>query len=178
MVVNGRAFILTISILLTIHFWFYFNYKNKSLYAFELSKSGFKTKAISRYKELSNCYIKEGNDLFEYSRELYYSNQLQEAKKMLSIAKKYYSSNEVYKLSASIEAELKNYKQAEGDLKTVINMVPNRMQSRLNMVEFYLEQKDTTKARYWANSIINMPVKIISPTTSGIQKRAKEILSE
>jgi len=96
----------------------------------------------------------------------------------LSIAKKYYSSNEVYKLSASIEAELKNYKQTEGDLKTVINMVPNRMQSRLNMVEFYLEQKDTANARYWANSIINMPVKIISPTTSGIQKRAKEILSE
>ncbi len=173
-----KAFIITISTIITIHLLFFFRYKNKSSQAFELSRSGYKAEAIAKYKELSSSYLMEGNDLFEYSRELYYSNQLLEAKKVLNVAKKYYSSNEIYKLSASIEMDLKNYKTAETDLKTAIYMIPNRMQPRLNLVNFYLEHNDSKNAHFWANSIVNMPVKIPSLTTIGIQRRAKEILAK
>jgi hypothetical protein len=55
-------------------------------------------------------------------------------------------------------------------------MVPNRMISRKNLLDFYLERKDTTNAIYWANSIINMPVKINSEITRNMQQKTKEIL--
>ena len=103
---------------------------------------------------------------------------MEKAAKILSIGKRYYSSNEVYKLSASIENELQNYAQAEKDYKTVIYMVPNRMISRSNLLDFYIERKDTANAIYWANSIIHMPVKIPTNNTEIIQQKTKEILSQ
>ena len=52
------------------------------------------------------------------------------------------------------------------------------MQSRLNLVNFYLERKDSVNARFWANSIINMPIKIPSITTIGIERKAEQILAK
>ncbi|MFZ1452997.1 MAG: hypothetical protein WAT20_09855, partial [Ferruginibacter sp.] len=122
-------------------------------------------------------YIQEGNMLYLYAQELYNINQLSMARETLSRAKKFYCTNEVFKLSAAIESELKNYKQAEADYKTAINMVPNRMASRSELFEFYLERKDTASAIYWANSILKMPVKIASQKTKNIRQRTKEILN-
>ena len=56
-------------------------------------------------------------------------------------------------------------------------MVPNRMQSRMNLLNFYVEQRDSLNIRYWAKSIINMPVKIESETTKALQNRAIQILA-
>ena len=47
---------------------------------------------------------------------------------------------------------------------------------KCELLNFYLERKDTANAIYWANSITNMPVKIPSKTTSSIQQNVKEIL--
>lgn len=113
--------------------------------------------------------------LYLYAQELYYINQLSKARETLNRAKKFYCTHDVYKLSAAIESELKNYKQAEVDYKTAINMVPNRMVSRNELFEFYLERKDTASAIYWANSILNMPVKFVSQKTKNIMQRTKEI---
>lgn len=116
--------------------------------------------------------------MYLYAQELYYSNQLEKAAKILNTGKRYYSSNEVYKLSASIQVELQNYAQAEKDYETAIYMVPNRMISRSNLLNFYLERKDTANAIYWANSILYMPVKVSSKTTDNIQQKTKEILMQ
>jgi len=165
-----------LSVVLLIHFSFYFAYKTKSGQAFELKRTGFKQQSIKKYQVLNNSYIKDGNVLYLYAQELYFSNQLEKAAKILNTGKRYYSSNEVYKLSAAIENELQNYSKAEKDYKTAIYMVPNRMISRSNLLYFYLERKDTANAIYWANSIIYMPVKIPTKNTSIIQQKTKEIL--
>ncbi len=115
--------------------------------------------------------------LYLYAQELYYINQLTQARETLSRAKKFYCSHDVYKLSAAIESEVKNYKKAEADYITAINMVPNRMVSRNELFEFYLERKDTARAIYWANSILNMPVKVVSEKTKNIRQKTKEILN-
>ena len=173
-----KATFLLLSVLLVIHFCYYFNYKRKSLEAFELKKSGFKQQAIGKYKELENSYVKDGNTLYLYAQELYYSNQLIKSKEVLNKAKQYYSSKDVYKLSAVIEEDLKNHEQAEKDYKTAVYMVPNRMASRKNLLDYYIRRKDTINAIYWANSLLNMPVKIPSEITRNIQQKTKEILTE
>ncbi|MBK8519391.1 MAG: O-antigen ligase family protein [Chitinophagaceae bacterium] len=171
------SMLILLSALLLIHYSFYFNHKRESNQAFELKRTGFRQMAIEKYKHLNSSYIQEGNMLYLYAQELYNINQLSMARETLSRAKKFYCTNEVFKLSAAIESELKNYKQAEADYKTAINMVPNRMASRSELFEFYLERKDTASAIYWANSILKMPVKIASQKTKNIRQRTKEILN-
>lgn len=172
----AKITLILFSALLLIHFGFYLNYKTKNLQAFQLKRSGFKQKAIEKYKELSTSYITDGSVLYLYAQELYYSNQLTHAQEMLNKAKKHYSTNEVYKLSATIENELQNYSQAEKDYKTAIYMVPNRMISRNDLLAYYLERKDTANATHWTNSILNMPVKVSSQKARSIQEKAKETL--
>lgn len=160
-----------------LYFCLKINYAYNSSNASEFSRSGFRGKAIEKYKELSTSIFNDGNDLFLYAKELYYSNKLSEAKTILDKAKTEIVSSELYKLSAAVETELKNFKQAETELKTVVYMVPNRMQSRMNLLNFYVEQRDSLNIRYWAKSIINMPVKIESETTKALQNRAIQILA-
>lgn len=177
----GRKIVSTVFILLStlllLHFSFYFNYKRESNQAFELKRAGFRQKAIDKYEHLNSSYIQDGNMLYLYAQELYYINQLTQARETLNRAKKSYCTHDVYKLSAAIESELKNYKQAEADYKTAINMVPNRMASRNELFGFYLERKDTASAIYWANSILNMPVKVASEKTKNIRQKTKKILN-
>lgn len=154
------------------------NYKIKSQNAFELIRSGFRNKAIEEFKELNTSSFNDGNDMYLYAKELHNINKVKEAKLVLEIAKTKLAFNEMYKLSAAIEMELNNYNNAEQDLLKVIYMIPNRMQPRLNMMEFYLQQKDTAHANYWANSIMNMPVKIPSETTRAIQQKVKVFLKK
>ncbi|MEO7445869.1 MAG: O-antigen ligase family protein [Ferruginibacter sp.] len=176
LIIFSKVILVLISVLLLIHYSFYVNYKIKSDHAFKLKRIGYKHKSLKIYQELNKSYIREGNALYLYAQQLYYSNQLLPAKMVLKDAKNIYSSNEVYKLSASIENELYNFEQAEKDYKTAIYMVPNRMAGRNNLLDFYLERKDTTQAIYWANSIVNMPVKIPSQRTKNMKQKANEIL--
>lgn len=159
-----------------VHYCFYYSYQQKAKLASDLSRAGYKTKAIEKYKQLGNCYIKDGNVLYKYAQELYYTNNTKDAANVLEDAKRQLSTNEIYKLSASINMELKNYKQAEQDYKTAINMVPNRMLSRKELLDFYIVQKDTVNAIFWANSILNMPVKVPSTITKNTQQRTAQIL--
>lgn len=165
-----------ISGLLVVHFYYYYKFRRKCVAAHELKRAGFKQLALKKYRELNDSYIKDGNVSYRYAQELYYNSQLLKAKEVLTKAKRYYCSNDVYKLSAAIEEELGSYKQAEKEYKTAVYMVPNRMISRKNLIDFYIKIKDTAKAIYWANSIVNMPVKIPSKITVNIQKTVKRIL--
>lgn len=173
----SKVILVLICVLLLIHYSYYVNYKIKSDHAFKLNRIGYKHKSLKIYQELNKYYIREDNALYLYAQQLYYSNQLLPAKMVLKDAKNIYSSNEVYKLSASIENELYNFEQAEKDYKTAIYMVPNRMAGRNNLLDFYLERKDTTQAIYWANSIVNMPVKIPSQRTKNMKQKANKILN-
>lgn len=166
---------LSLTSLLLIHFSFYFRYNYKTNLAFELKRNGFKKAAMEQYAYLSKWYIKDGSVWLQYAQELYYSNQLVNAEQVLNITKKYYCSNEVYKLAAAIENDLHKFKQAEKDYKTAVFMVPNRIISRNDLLTFYSEKKDTANAVYWAGSIINMPVKIPSKITTHIHNNAKVI---
>lgn len=163
---------------LSVYFYFNFQFSRKNLQAFQLERMGFSQKALKLYKGLNGSIIKDGDMLYSYARALYYSNQPILAAQILKVAKKYYCSNAVYKLSAQIEQELENYPQAEKDYQTAVYIVPNRMISRYDLLNYYIEQKDTGNVIYWSNSIVHMPVKIPSQFATNLQIKAKEILSQ
>ncbi len=149
----------------------------KSKEAFDLSQAGFKTEALETYSTLNQSYIKSGPAMFAYAKQLYNANKLSEAGMVIEETKRFYTDNELYKLSAAIEYELGNLKKAEEDYKTALYMVPNRMRSRYELMNFYFAVKDTAKAIYWGQSILNMPVKIPSISTENLQKQTKILLS-
>lgn len=170
------AFII-ISILLTTHMYFLMRHKRQSHEAFELSLSGFKKESLREYQSLSESYIKDGSTLYAYARELYACNYLSEALVVLKMVKKYYCTNELYKLSARVANELQNHPEAEADFTAAVYMVPNRMLSRHELLLYYVNVKDTAKAIYWAGSILEMPVKIPSNLTTRTREQTATILN-
>jgi tetratricopeptide (TPR) repeat protein len=161
---------------LIVYFYSNFQFSRKNLEAFEFERMGYRQNALKVYKELGNSVIKDGNMLYSYAKALYYSNQPIRAAQVLKVAKKYYCSNAVYKLSAQINQELGNHHQAEKDYQTAVYMVPNRMISRYDLLNYYIEQKDTSNIIYWSHSIAKMPVKVPSQLAKGLQMKAKTIL--
>ncbi len=174
----ARAGVILLSALCLAHYTLYYTYQLQVNKASHLSKIGYKTKALQAYQVLTNYYFQDGNVLFNYAQELYYTNRLVEAKSVVEEAKQIHSSHELTKLSALINVELQNFVEAEKDFKTAIYMVPNRMLSRKELLDLYIAQKDTVNAMYWAKSILNMPVKVPSTITKNTQQRVMQILSE
>lgn len=159
-----------------LYFLLLLKYKIDCNGTFESERKGNRLEASIKYHHLCNSFITDGTVLYQYARELYYSNKPKEARKFLTDAKKLFSSNEVYKLSASIEYDLHNYFQAEKDYKTAVYMVPNRMMSRKVLMDFYIERKDTLNALRWAKSILEMPVKVPSEITYNTQQQTRETI--
>lgn len=145
---------------------------------FKLAMAGYKSKAIERYRTLSNYYPVNGHNSFLLAQQLYYSNRLDEALSILVEARKNYVDNEVYRLKGQIENELGKYEEAEKSYLRTIYMVPNRMGSRFDLMKFYLERSDTLKAINWAKSILSMQVKVPSERTENMLKETKEILNK
>lgn len=159
----------------------YFGYNKfllfkKSKQAFDLSQSGYKKEALHTYTVLNQSNIKSGPVTYSYAKQLYHMNKLPDAKKTIEKAKHLYTDNDVYKLSAAIEFETGNLQEAEKDYLTAVYMVPNRMRSRYELLNFYLSINDTVNARAWAKSILEMPVKIPSEVTERLQNQTRNSL--
>ncbi|MEO6732315.1 MAG: O-antigen ligase family protein [Ferruginibacter sp.] len=138
-------------------------YKSTSLQAFQASTMGYRIKSLEKYQEIDDMFLKDGQVLFLYSKQLYYSSKLNKALQVLEKAKKYYSCYEMYKLESSLENELRLFSEAENSLKKAIYMVPNRMKNRFDLMKYYLERGDSISFKFWAKSILTMPVKTSSP---------------
>jgi Tfp pilus assembly protein PilF len=144
--------------------------------AFKLQITGYNSEAKNEYKKLLSSNHNHGYNYYSYAELLYFSKRLTEAEKVLNSGLRYYTEHKVYRLKAVIEKELGKFTHAEKSFLKALYMVPNRMESRFNLMNFYIEVKDTIKARYWAYSILKMPVKIRSYRTEVMIKATKKLL--
>jgi hypothetical protein len=155
-----------------------YSYNKQSNVAFELTRDGFKKEAEQLFRTLNKYPVDNYNTRYNYAYLLYFKNDLQNAllqiDKSLNLA---YSATSV-KLKADILAELSKYSEAEYYYKQAVYITPGRMIPKLNLVEFYIKTNQIENINYWANDIINMPIKILSETTERIQNQAKEILKK
>nr|MBA3675113.1 hypothetical protein [Chitinophagaceae bacterium] len=85
---------------------------------------------------------------------------------------------EVYKLIADAYFDSKQNNYAEKYYKAAVYMIPNRIISRKNLLDFYISTNQQEKAIFWAQSIIKMKIKIPSPVTNNIQQQTKSILKD
>lgn len=146
--------------------------------AFQLSLAGRKTDALKLYRKLATHYPEYGHYKYLYAAHCYYMNQLQKADSALAESQKTYTDNKAYSLKARINVEKGNLKDAELYFLKAIYMVPNRMASRYEMLQFYIESKDTAKALHWAYSIKNMPVKVPSEKINWMLSQTDEFMKK
>lgn len=146
-------------------------YRIKSAEAFTLALRGSKIKAEAVYKKLLKSYIKDQNVDYLYSRQLYYSNNAEDAYPILIKLCEKYPRLEVLKTTANVCHDLKLYQEEEKLLLKAVYMVPNRVLSRYALFEFYKSHSRKPEMKYWGESILNMHIKINSPVvTSTLEK--------
>ncbi len=151
--------------------------KSRESKAFQFSMTGKKRDALELYKKLATHYPAHGYNKYLYAEHCYYMNETERADSALAEAQKTYTDNKVYSLKARINAEKGNLKDAEQCFLKAIYMVPNRMASRYDIVQFYIENKDTAKALHWAYSIKNMPVKVPSEKTNLLLYQTDQLIT-
>ncbi len=74
--------------------------------------------------------------------------------------------------------ETGNYTKAEENYLTALHIKPHLLESRYNLALFYLKQKHTTKARYWLQQIIVIPMKITTVEGTYIKQQARLLLNK
>lgn len=150
----------------------------REAHAFSLQNSGYKGESVREYEALTKSGHSHGYNFYFYAERLFYSGNLSEAEQAIENCRNYYADNNVYKLKALIEREMGKYEEAEQSYLTAAYMVPNRMGNRYELMNFYISRGDTGKARDWAKSIINMPVKIPSERTAIMLNATRDSLSK
>jgi hypothetical protein len=138
---------------------------------------GYHKQANSIYNELEKKYFVTEQVKMDLISNLYTLNKLDEARQKINELKKDYTYNELYSISAKLYMEQNDTLNAEKDFLTASYIAPNRMLKRYDLALFYLQTKDTTKALYWANSILIMPIKVPSNTTENTLNKTKTLLN-
>ena len=138
--------------------------------------TGNKSEAFAMYQQLTSGNCPDGHDYYVLAEQYYYRHQPEIALLTIREGLHYYCDHRCYLLKGKIEAELKRIPAAETSLCKALYMVPNRMSSRVELLNFYIGQKDTANAVYWARSILNMPVKIPSERTNILLTETKKKL--
>jgi tetratricopeptide (TPR) repeat protein len=174
--VISRTTGLLLSVFLFYLEYLFINYKSKVNAAFTLSVKGYREEALKKYRQAADSYFADGNSLYSYAQELYFSGNLTPALYFLKRVRYFFADNRYYSLRARIYNELGYDRQAEWDFKKSIYMVPNRMSSRRDIMRFYFDRHDTLQTVHWAKSILRMPVKVPSRVTARIRQEARDIL--
>ena len=164
-----------ITLISTAYFFLVYQYKLKSKAAFELSRDGFKDEADSMFKKLMHYPFADYNMHYNYAYMLYFKNEISDALLQINKSLDLAYSAEGVKLKADILWELNNVKEAEFFYKQAVYITPGRMLPKFNLLQFYIKTKQMMYAKYWANDILTMPIKIPSEMTANIQSSVKEM---
>lgn len=70
----------------------------------------------------------------------------------------------------------KKYAQAEKIYRYNKNVEPYRYEARMDLFNLFIETKQEAKAKAMAQEIIQLPVKVASPTIEGYKRKAKQYL--
>ena len=93
-------------------------------------------------------------------------------KELLELTSNPYLMEELAQLSASMGLD----KEAEAHLIVAKGIEPHRFGPRVQLMNLYLKQKDTLKARAAAKEIVEMDIKIPSPKVTAYKQMAQAVL--
>lgn len=146
--------------------------KNKAI---TLSQTGHKRECMQMLGKMIRNGCKDGHVFYLYAKELYMAGQPDSALFYLKHSTRYINFLESCRLFAGIYEEQGDMINAERHYLRAVYMAPNRFESRFELVQFYTKYEHNDKAKYWACSILKLPVKIPSPRVSRIKAAADSL---
>lgn len=81
-------------------------------------------------------------------------------------------------LHARLLFENRDTLQAEKHFLAAVYTVPNRFRSREQLIKFYVQTKQLTAARNWAEATLGMPVKVRSYESMYIRRRIQDLYTQ
>jgi hypothetical protein len=133
------------------------------------SLAGETQEVIPDYERLYKTMSRNALFLYNYGAELNFIGQNENSNRILYEAAHYYNDSDLQLLLADNYQKMKKYKEAENCLLMASYMVPNRFIPFYRLVQLYKETGENEKAKNVAKTIINKPVKIVSPEISYIK---------
>lgn len=152
--------------------YFYNQYQK----AKNLEKEKYNNQAYSIAKKNFAYLKKDYRFTTFYSNLLYNTNRLDEVISTFNTIHPYHCNQILHTNVAKAYNEIGDSINAKKHFLTALYIAPYRLQSRQDLLEFYLHKKDTTNAKYWAREIINCPMKIVTSKGLYLKQNAKVFL--
>ncbi len=167
----------TVLILLLLYFSYkYYNYQQEYSAAKESREAGFKTEAIGICKKIAPEMKKDYSFTIFYLELLYETNRLGEAVRWFNEFHPFHCNQRAHTTIARCYDETGNYSKAEKEYLIALYITPHLLASRYDLVMFYDRYKRIDKASYWAQQLIDCPIKIENPKAHYFKKQAKNYL--
>lgn len=133
-------------------------------------------KVLSQYEKIYTWMKRDGLFLYNYGVILNQERKYHESIKMLHECCLYFNDFDVQMLLAQNYIHIGAYKNAEQHLILASKMCPVRFLPLYKLMNLYSKMQKNDKANYYAQIIINKPVKVNSLQVIKIKKAAKILL--
>lgn len=144
--------------------------------ALEDLQLGYKNEAVKKFTTISKIYTKRYGFVDTYANTLYLSGKTSEAIAVMEKAHDYACSRQFHAALGNWYAEMGDSIKAKQNLETALYIAPQYLQSRLDLMNFYVSRKDSANAKLWAEKIIDCPIKIPSSKANSIKSIAVNYL--
>ena len=144
--------------------------------ATELEKEGYRTEAYHLAAKQAATHKSNPSFTIFYLNLLYETGRLEEAIQWFHQFHTYHCNQKAHAIVGKCYAEIGNLNIAEKHLLTSLYITPHRLQSRMDLLNFYNQKTDTAKAKYWANELINYPIKIPTDKALLLKNEAEKYL--
>lgn len=136
----------------------------------------FKTEAYELLMKLENENLhSRSGDLLLFNL-MYKTGRIEELIALFPKIHKRHCNQSLHSDLAKAYEEKREYVKAENHYFTALYIAPYRLQSRLDLMNFYWKKGDQQKAKYWAQQILDAPMKYITSEAIYIKRKAANFL--
>jgi tetratricopeptide (TPR) repeat protein len=144
----------------------------------ELAASGYKHEALQKLTTLNRWPFATAQSWFQQGFLLHQLNQPEAALQCLNQSDQLQPDHLTQNLQATIYLSMGNHEAAKAHYLQALYMVPNRLQPRLHLAQYYQATGQKDSAVYWAKELLSYPVKIDSEQARAIRRQAQALLHE
>lgn len=142
-----------------------------------LVAEGFITEAYQICQNNIKAVHKDNNFSPLYLDILYNTGRLKELFTEFNKIHRFHCNQSLHSIVGKAYNEMDDSANARRHFLTALFIAPYRLQSRMDLLEFYRDKSDTVNARYWAQQIVDCPMKVITGKGVIIKQKAEEFLA-
>ena len=143
----------------------------------ELIAEGFTTRAYEICARNVRAVRRDKNLSPTYLNVLYNTGRIKELIAEFDEVHRFNCNQSLHSVVAKAFDELKDSTNASRHLLTALYIAPYRLESRMDLLNFYKDRGDLVKAKYWAQQIEDCPMKIITEKGVVLKEKANEFIT-